>query len=123
VPFVINGVIKREIEKPSDQFLDLICDESLTCRGLNLNLGHFDGSTFIFVPCGESWLLASWCAGGRCDMARHDEDRVRSRRPGVEDRGCSSTGSVFGGRAIRRSGDAVCGLHRARGDEECRFLG
>jgi hypothetical protein len=33
------------------------------------------------------------------------------------------TGRVLGGRAIERSGDAVCDLHRACGDEECRFLG
>jgi hypothetical protein len=32
-------------------------------------------------------------------------------------------GSVLGGRMIERSGDAVCGLHRARGDEEHMFLG
>jgi hypothetical protein len=35
--------------------------------------------------------------------------------------GC--TGRVLGGRAIERSGDAVCDLHRARGDEEREFLG
>jgi hypothetical protein len=33
------------------------------------------------------------------------------------------TGRVFGGRAVERSGDAVCGLHRAHGDEERGFLG
>jgi hypothetical protein len=32
------------------------------------------------------------------------------------------TGRVLGGRAIERSGDAMCGLHRARGDEEREFL-
>jgi hypothetical protein len=67
-------------------------------------------------------LLVSWCAGDRCGMAGSDEDRDRSRRPGVEDRGWSSTGRVFGGRTIGRSGDAVCGLHRARGDKERVFL-
>jgi hypothetical protein len=30
---------------------------------------------------------------------------------------------VLDGRTIERSGDAVCGLHRARGDEERVFLG
>jgi hypothetical protein len=35
--------------------------------------------------------------------------------------GC--TGWVLGGRAIKRSGGAVCGLHRARRDEERGFLG
>jgi hypothetical protein len=30
---------------------------------------------------------------------------------------------VLGGRTIERSGGAVCGLHRAHGDEEREFLG
>jgi hypothetical protein len=41
---------------------------------------------FTFVSFGESRLLVSWCAGGRCGIACSDEDRGRSRRPGVEDR-------------------------------------
>jgi hypothetical protein len=32
-------------------------------------------------------------------------------------------GLVLGGRTIERSGGAVCGLHRVRGDEENKFLG
>jgi hypothetical protein len=32
-------------------------------------------------------------------------------------------GRVLGDRVIERLGGAVCGLHRARGDEECGFLG
>jgi hypothetical protein len=32
------------------------------------------------------------------------------------------TGRVLGGQMIGRSGDVVCGLHRARGDEEHEFL-
>jgi hypothetical protein len=35
----------------------------------------------------------------------------------------SRTGRVLGGWAVERSGDAVCSLHRARGDEERGFLG
>jgi hypothetical protein len=46
-------------------------------------------------------------------MAGSDEDRDRSRRPGAEDLGWSSTGQVLSGRMIERSGDAMCGLHRA----------
>jgi hypothetical protein len=89
-------------------------------------------------------LLVSWCAGGRCGMACNDEDRGRSRRPGVEDQGWSHrtgtrwpggqevtvagvgdlvqrtrdgrTGRVLGGRAVKRSGGTVCGLYLARGD-------
>jgi hypothetical protein len=37
--------------------------------------------------------------------------------------GDDRTGRVLGGRMISRSGDAVCGLHRAHGDEEREFLG
>jgi hypothetical protein len=63
------------------------CDESLTCQGLNSNLGHFSCFIFIFVSCGESRLLVSWCAGGRYGMAGSDDDRGRSRRPDAEDWG------------------------------------
>jgi hypothetical protein len=45
--------------------------------------------TFTFVSFGESCLLVSWCAGGKCGMACSDEDRGRSKRPGAEDRGWS----------------------------------
>jgi hypothetical protein len=41
----------------------------------------------------------------------------------VQRTGDSYTGRVLGGRAIERSGGAVCGLHCARGDEERGFLG
>jgi hypothetical protein len=41
----------------------------------------------------------------------------------VQRTGDGHTGRVLGGRAIKRSGGAVCGLHRARGDEERGFLG
>jgi hypothetical protein len=41
----------------------------------------------------------------------------------VQRTGDGRTGRVLGGRAIERSGGAVCGLHRARGDEERGFLG
>jgi hypothetical protein len=56
-------------------------------------------------------------------MVDSDEDRDRSRRLGAEDRGWSSTGRVLRGWTIERSGDVVCGLHRAQGDEEHEFLG
>jgi hypothetical protein len=56
-------------------------------------------------------------------MADIDEDRGRSRRLGAEDRGGSSTCRLLSGQTIQRSGDAVCGLHHAQGDEEHEFLG
>jgi hypothetical protein len=55
-------------------------------------------------------------------MAGSDEDRDRSMRPVAEDRRWSSTDRVFSSRTIERFSDAVCGLHRAQGDEECEFL-
>jgi hypothetical protein len=41
----------------------------------------------------------------------------------VQRTGNGHTCRVLGGQAIERSGDTVCDLHRARGDEECGFLG
>jgi hypothetical protein len=41
----------------------------------------------------------------------------------VQRTGDGHTGRVLGGQAIERSGDAVCGLHRASGDEKRGFLG
>jgi hypothetical protein len=40
----------------------------------------------------------------------------------VQRTGDGYTGRVLGGGAIERSGGAVCGLHRARGDEEYEFF-
>jgi hypothetical protein len=40
----------------------------------------------------------------------------------VQRTGDGRTGRVLSGRMIRRSGDAMCGLHRACGDEERGFL-
>jgi hypothetical protein len=77
----------------------------------------------LSILCGELCLLVSWCAGDKCDMADSDEDRGRSRRDGAEDRGWSNTGRELSGRMIERSGDIVCDLHRAEGDEEHGFLG
>jgi hypothetical protein len=56
-------------------------------------------------------------------MAGIDEDSDRSRRTDADDRGWSSTGQVLGGQAIEKSGDAMCGQHRAQGDENHGFLG
>jgi hypothetical protein len=41
----------------------------------------------------------------------------------VQRTGDGRTGRVLGGRTIGRSGDVVCGLHHARGNEEHVFLG
>jgi hypothetical protein len=57
---------------------------------------------FIFSSFGESRLLVSWCAGGRCDMVCSDEGRGTSSRSGAEDRGWShrSGTRVPGGREV-----------------------
>jgi hypothetical protein len=68
-------------------------------------------------------LLVSCCVGDRCGMVGSDEDRGRSRRLGAEDREWSSTSRILGGCMIERSGDVVCGLRCAQGDEERVFLG
>jgi hypothetical protein len=41
----------------------------------------------------------------------------------VQRTGDGRTGRVLSGWVIERSGGAVCSLHRARGDEEHKFLG
>jgi hypothetical protein len=48
-------------------------------------------------------------------MVDGEEDLGRSRRPGAENQGWSSTGQVLGGRTIESSGDVVCDLHRTQG--------
>jgi hypothetical protein len=68
-------------------------------------------------------LFVSWCVGDRCDMMGNNEDLGRSRRPGAEDQRWSSIGQILGGRTIGRSGDAVCDLYHAQGDEKHRVLG
>jgi hypothetical protein len=47
--FCCQWTHQGEIEKPSGQYIGLICDESMTCQGLNLNPGHFGGSTTIHL--------------------------------------------------------------------------
>jgi hypothetical protein len=69
----------------------------------------------VCLPHGVQMVGAAWRAVMR-NMAGVGELVQRT--------GDGRTGRVPGGRMIRRSGDAVCGLHhRARGDEEHRFLG
>jgi hypothetical protein len=54
-------------------------------------------------------LLVSWCAAMR--IVAGVGDLVQRTRDG-------RIGRVLGGRTIERSGGAVCGLHRPRGDDE-----
>jgi hypothetical protein len=64
----------------------------------------------MFGSFGESRLLVSWCAGGRCGMACSDVDRGRSRRPGAEDQGWSHrSGTRWPGGRVTPC--AVCTWH------------
>jgi hypothetical protein len=58
---------------------------------------------------GVAWRETTRIMVGIGDVVQRTED------------GC--TGRVLGGREIERLGGAVCGLHRARGDEKRGFLG
>jgi hypothetical protein len=90
---------------------------------LNSNLGQFCFvfllSLFYLENCvclshGVQVTGAAWCAATR--IMAVVEDLVQRTENCCTDR-------VLGGRAIKRSGGTVCGLHRARGDEEHEFLG
>jgi hypothetical protein len=78
--------------------------------------------SFIFVSLENRGCLsrgvqvagAAWRAGTRTVEGVGDL---------VQRIGDGRTGRVLSGRAVERSGGAVCGLHRARGDEENEFLG
>jgi hypothetical protein len=83
---------------------------------LNSNLGQFHFVFLLPLFCSENrvclsrgvqvagvaWRVATGTVAGVGDLVQRTED-VRTRR-------------VLGGRAVGRSGGAVCGLHLAHGD-------
>jgi hypothetical protein len=120
--FVINRLIKWEIEKPSDQFLGLIVmshwlgDVLVRIRDITVVLPLFFVSLENRVclsrgvqVAGAAWRVATKIATWVGDLVQRTSD--------------DRTDRVLSGRTIGRSGDVVCGLHRACGDEECGFLG
>jgi hypothetical protein len=88
---------------------------------LNLNPGWFVCFTFIFVH-----LENHVCLSHGVQVAGAAWRAAMKIVTGVEDLmqriGDGRTGRVLGGRAIEMSGDVVCGLHCAHGDEEREFL-
>jgi hypothetical protein len=58
---------------------------------------------------GAAWRAVTSFVAGVGDLVQRTKD--------------GHTGQVLGGRVIERSGGTVCGLRRARGDEEREFLG
>jgi hypothetical protein len=77
-----------------------------------LSLFHLDNR--VCLSCAVQVVGAAWHTATRMLAGVGDP---------VQRTGDGRTGRVLGGRAIERSGGAVCGLHRARGDEERGFLG
>jgi hypothetical protein len=111
--FVVNGLIKGEIEKPSGR---VDCDESLTWQCLNSNpeqvpfvflvpLFHLENCVCLsrdVQVAGAAWRAMMRTMAGVGDLAQRTED--------------GRTGRVLGGRAVERSGGVVCSLHLAHGD-------
>jgi hypothetical protein len=58
---------------------------------------------------GATWRAATRTVAGVGDLVQRIGD--------------GRTGQVLGGRAVERSGGAVCSLHLAHGDEKHGFLG
>jgi hypothetical protein len=58
---------------------------------------------------GVAWRTAMRTVAGVGDLVQRTGDGL--------------TGRILGDRVVDRSGGAVCGLHRAHGDEEHEFLG
>jgi hypothetical protein len=65
--------------------------------------------TRVVQVVGAAWRAAMRIMTGVEDLVQ----RIRNSR----------TGRVLGGQAIERSSGTMCGLHRARGNEERGFLG
>jgi hypothetical protein len=84
----------------------------MVCRFYLFILFHLE--KHVCLSCGVQVAGAAWCAEARIVAGVGDL---------VQSTGDDHTGQVLGGRTIERSGDTVCGLHRARGDEEREFLG
>jgi hypothetical protein len=78
-------------------YLYLVCVENHVClpRGVQV--------------AGAAWQAATRIKAGVGDLVQKTRD--------------GRTGRILGGRTIERSGDAVCGLYGARGNDESGFLG
>jgi hypothetical protein len=79
-----------------------------------LHLSLFRVENRVCLSCGVRVIGEAWWGATRIVVGV--EDPVQRTRDGC-------TGQVLSGRTIERSGDAVCGLHHARGDEEREFIG
>jgi hypothetical protein len=88
-----------------------------------LNLGRFVCFTFILVLCMENRVCLS-CDVQVADAAWRAATRIMVGVGDLVQRiGDGHIDMVLHGWTIGRSGDNVCGLHCACGDEEREFLG
>jgi hypothetical protein len=84
----------------------------LFCFIFLLSLFHLENRVYLsrgVQVVGAVWRAATRIVAGVRYLVQRTED----------DRTCR----VLGARAIERSGGVMCGLHRARGDEEREFHG
>jgi hypothetical protein len=88
---------------------------------------EFKSRTFRFLPLSLFCLENRVCLSHGVQVAGATWQAAMRIVAGVEDlaqrTGDVRTDRVLGGRTIERSGENMCGLHRARGDEEREFLG
>jgi hypothetical protein len=70
-------------------------------------LSLFHSENRVCLSRGVQVVGAAWCAATRTVVGVGDL---------VQRTGDGRTGRVLGGRAVERSGGAVCGLHLTRGD-------
>jgi hypothetical protein len=118
--FVVSGLIKGKIEKPSDQFLGLIV------------MSHSLGEVWIRIWDSFVFLLSLFHLENRvcfsrgvqvADAAWRAATRIMAGLGDLVQRtGYGRTSQVLGGRAIERSSGAVRCMHRACGDKEHGFL-
>jgi hypothetical protein len=77
VVFIVNGLIKWEIEKPSGQYLGLICDESLTMLKFEFKSGI---APWFYYTIMFMWRIAFTCLMVCNWQVRHGGQRQGSRQ-------------------------------------------
>jgi hypothetical protein len=116
VPKQSKAPVHTTPEKSSGQFLGLIV------------MSHWLGEVWICIQGGLfGFLLSLFHSENRICLSRGVQVSSAAWRAAVrimagvgdlvQRTGNDHTGQVLGGRAIKRSAGAVCGLHHARGDE------
>jgi hypothetical protein len=87
-------------------------ESEIVCFVFLLSLFHLENH--VCLSRGVQVVGAAWHAATRTVTGVGDQ---------VQRIGDGRTCRILGGRAVKRSGGAVCDLHHASGDEERMFLG